>query len=120
MAKFRITRAQTTHWDYNANHPQFSQRTAIDDDEMHYLLYVKGMDIDLSKWWRTQDMRWYRIETLDFSHLENIVNYFSQDGMTLDPMRQGAFDNVMIEYLKRKLDNDAMLKKAINLMEEER
>ena len=40
------------------------------------------------------------IDELDFQHLENIVNYFSQEGTTVDPMRQGAFEKVMLRYLR--------------------
>ena len=42
----------------------------------------------------------YLIEAMDFQHLENIVNYFSQEGTTVDPSRQGAFENVMLRYLR--------------------
>jgi hypothetical protein len=42
----------------------------------------------------------YLIEAMDFQHLENIVNLFSQEGMVVDPSRQGAFENVMLRYLR--------------------
>jgi hypothetical protein len=85
----------------------------LDDIEVE-----EGALMEPNKYWRTQDNRWVRISEMEYQHLENIVNFFSQDGMVVDPTRQNAFDNVMIEYLKRKLDNEALLKKAINLMEE--
>jgi hypothetical protein len=85
----------------------------VDDVEVE-----EGVLMEPDKYWRTAHSRWLRISEMEFSHLENIVDLVSQDGMVIDPMRQGAFDNVMIEYLKRKLDNEALLKKAINLMEE--
>ena len=117
MAKFRISSAQAAQWEYNANHPQFSQRTVINDDEMMFLTHMRQEDIDLTKWWRTNDKRWILIQAMEFDHLQNTVDYFSRDGMTIDPMRQGAFDNVMIEYLKRKVDNEMLTKKAMQLME---
>jgi crotonobetainyl-CoA:carnitine CoA-transferase CaiB-like acyl-CoA transferase len=117
MAKFRISHAQVAQWEYNVNHHEFSHRTVINDDEMAFLVGVKEANIDLTKWWRTNDKRWIFIQAMEFDHLQNTVDYFSRDGMTIDPMRQGAFDNVMIEYLKRKVDNEALTKKAIQLME---
>lgn len=117
MAKFRITHAQVTQWEYNANHPQFSQRTVMDDAEMMYLVQIKSEAIDLSKWWNTKGGRWLLIKAMDFSHLENTVDYFSRDGITLDPQRQAAFENVVIEYMKRKVDNETLTEKAIQLME---
>jgi hypothetical protein len=52
------------------------------------------------EYWITQDGRLVLIEHMDFQHLENIVNLFSQEGMTVDPMRQGAFEKIMIRYLR--------------------
>jgi hypothetical protein len=46
----------------------------------------------------------YLIEKMDFQHLENIVNYFSQEGTTVDPSRQGAFENVMLRYLRMQAE----------------
>jgi hypothetical protein len=117
MAKFRISSAQMAQWSYNANHPSFSERVVVNDDEMQFLVHIKKADIDLTKWWRTNDKRWILIQAMEFDHLQNTVDYFSRDGMTIDPMRQGAFDNVMIEYLKRKADNEMLTKKAMQLME---
>ena len=85
----------------------------IDDVEVE-----DGMLKEPDKYWRTAQQRWKLIAELEFSHLENIVNYFSQDGVVVNPTMQNSFDNVMIEYMKRKLDNEALLKKAISLMEE--
>ena len=64
----------------------------------------EGMLAEPDKYWRTQDNRWVRISEMEHQHLENIVNYFSKDGMTVDPTRQNAFDNVMVEYMKRNLN----------------
>ena len=52
-----------------------------------------------NEYWRTKDGP-VRIEDMDFQHLENVVNYFSQEGTTVDPTRQGAFENVMLRYLR--------------------
>lgn len=71
------------------------------------------------KYWRTAQQRYVLIAEMDTEHLENVVNFFSRDGWVVDPTRQNAFDNVMIEYLKRKLDNEVLLKKAISLMEDD-
>jgi crotonobetainyl-CoA:carnitine CoA-transferase CaiB-like acyl-CoA transferase len=84
---------------------------------MAFLVTVKEANIDLTKWWRTNDKRWIFIQAMEFDHLQNTVDYFSRDGMKIDPMRQNAFDNVMIEYLKRKVDNEVLTKKAMQLME---
>jgi hypothetical protein len=86
----------------------------IDDVEVE-----DGMLIEPDKYWRTQDNRWLRISEMEYQHLESIVNFFSRDGWVVDPTRQNAFDNVMIEYMRRKLDNEALLKKAIDLMEKD-
>lgn len=117
MARTIISSTQMAQWDYNANHPAFSERVVVNDDEMQFLVHIKKADIDLTKWWRTNDKRWILIQAMEFDHLQNTVDYFSRDGMTIDPMRQGAFDNVMIEYLKRKVDNEMLTKKAMQLME---
>lgn len=112
-----VSRAQTTYWDMQANHVQFSQRVNIPDEEMMYLVHIRKEDIDLSKWWKTKDKGWILIQAMDFSHLENTVDYFSRDGVSINPERQLALENVIIEYMKRKVDNEALTKKAINLME---
>ncbi len=52
------------------------------------------------EYWVTQDDRLVLIEDMEFQHRENIVNYFSQEGKTVDPMRQTAFEKVMIRYLR--------------------
>jgi hypothetical protein len=86
----------------------------IDDVEVE-----EGALMEPDKYWRTAHSRWLRISEMEVSHLENIVDLVSQDGMVIDPVRQGAFDNVMIEYMRRKMDNEALLKKAIDLMEKD-
>jgi hypothetical protein len=53
-------------------------------------------------YWRAADRGWIRISEMDYEHLENTVNYFSREGMKVDPTRQNAFDKVMIRYLKEK------------------
>lgn len=53
-------------------------------------------------YWRTADMRWIRISEMEYSHLENTVNYFSREGKKVDPSRQNAFEKVMIRYLMEK------------------
>ena len=115
MARTIITQTQMSMWD--RNHPAFAQRTEIDDQEMMYLVHIKHQDIDLTKWWKTKDRRWILIAAMDFSHLENTVDYFSRDDVTIDPMRQEALDNVIIEYMRRKVDNEALMNKALQLME---
>jgi hypothetical protein len=54
------------------------------------------------EYWRTANDRWIRISEMEFSHLENTVNYFSREGMKVDPARQNAFDKVMVRYLMEK------------------
>lgn len=55
-------------------------------------------------YWITKDGRFIAIEDMDFQHLENIVNFFSQEGTTVDPMRQGAFEKVMLLYLRKQAE----------------
>jgi uncharacterized membrane-anchored protein len=55
-------------------------------------------------WWLTQDGRLCLIKDMDFSHLENIVNFFSQEGRVVDPMMQGAFEKVMLTYLRKQAE----------------
>ena len=117
MARVTISSAQAAQWDFNGNHPQFAQRTQIEDAEMMYLLHIKRQDIDLTKWWKTKDKRWILIEAMDFYHLENTVDYFSRDGVQIHPERQAALDNVIIEYMKKKVDNEHLKDKALQLME---
>ena len=112
-----VSRAQAEHYEYNSNHPAFAQRTVIPDEEMMYLVHMKHQDIDLTKWWKTKDKGWILIQAMDFSHLENTVDYFSRDGVAINPERQSALDNVMLEYMKRKIDNEALTHKAMKLME---
>ena len=117
MARKIITQTQMSQWDFNANHPAFAQRVEIDDAEMMYLVHIKHTDIDLTKWWKTKDKRWILIAAMDFSHLENTVDYFSRDDVQIAPERQEALDNVIIEYMRRKVDNEALTNKALQLME---
>jgi hypothetical protein len=67
---------------------------------------------DPSKWWRTSNDRLIHIESMDLEHLENVVNYFSQDGYKVDPMRQSAFENVMLTYLRKKAEMDEMIERT--------
>jgi hypothetical protein len=53
-------------------------------------------------YWRTANDRWIHISDMEFSHLENTVNYFSREGMKVDPHRQNAFEKVMLRYLREK------------------
>ena len=55
-------------------------------------------------WWLTKDGRLLLIEDIDFSHLESIVNYFSQEFRVVDPMMQGAFEKVMLTYLRKQAE----------------
>ena len=118
IIRHTISRAQAAQFDWDVgNDPRFSMRTIINDNEMMYLVHIKKADIDLSKWWKTKDKRWILIESMDFSHLENTVDYFSRDGVQINPERQEALDNVIIEYMRRKVDNEALTNKAMQLME---
>ena len=82
-----------------------------------YLVHIRKEDIDLTKWWKTKDRGWILIEAMDFDHLQNTVDYFSRDGVSINPERQAALDNVIIEYMKKKIDSNALTDKAIKLME---
>ena len=62
--------------------------------------------------WTTQDGVMLWIKDIEFDHLENIVNYFSRDGMVVDPGRQGAFENVMLTYLRKKAEMDEMIERT--------
>jgi hypothetical protein len=44
------------------------------------------------------------IETMDFHHLENIVNLFSQEGMVVSPLWQESFEKVMLTYLRKQAE----------------
>ena len=44
------------------------------------------------------------IETMDFHHLESIVNLFSKEGMVVDPMFQESFEKVMLTYLRKQAE----------------
>ena len=55
-------------------------------------------------WWLTKDGRLLLIKDMDFSHLESIVNYFSQKDRVVDPMMQGAFEKVMLTYLRKQAE----------------
>lgn len=112
-----VSRAQAEMWEHRGNHPSFAQRTEISDEEMMYLVHVKYKDMDLSKWWKTKDRRWILIQAMEFDHLQNTVDYFSRDDVSINPERQAALENVMIEYFKRKIDNEALTNKAMQLME---
>jgi hypothetical protein len=70
----------------------------IDEDMFESFAARKQMD----DYWRTADKRYVRISEMEFSHLENTVNYFSREGMKVDPSRQNAFEKVMIRYLMEK------------------
>lgn len=70
----------------------------VDDDVFEN--FHTGRQVD--DYWRTSDKRWIRITEMDYSHLENTVNYFSREGMKVDPSRQNAFEKVMIRYLLEK------------------
>lgn len=115
--RMTISPAQIMQYDYNIRHPQFDQRTVIDDAEMMYLVHIKKADIDLSKWWRTKDKRWILIAAMDLQHLENTVDYFSRDGVQISDERQAALENVIIEYMKKKVDSETLTNKAMQLME---
>lgn len=118
VIRHTISPAQAAQWDWNQGHdPRFSQRTIIQDSEMMYLVHIKKADIDLSKWWKTKDKRWILIEAMDLQHLENTVDYFSRDGVQINPERQAALDNVIIEYMKKKIDSNELTDKAMQLME---
>lgn len=67
---------------------------------------------DPSKWWATQDGRLMSIEHMDLQHLENVVNYFSQEGYVVDPTRRNAFENVMLTYLRKKAEMDEMIERT--------
>lgn len=118
MTRVIISPAQAARWDWDVgNDPRYSMRTIINDNEMMYLVHIKKADIDLSKWWKTKDKRWILIEAMDLQHLENTVDYFSRDGVQINPERQAALDNVIIEYMKKKVDGEALREKAMQLME---
>jgi hypothetical protein len=44
------------------------------------------------------------IETMDFHHLESIVNLFSRDGMEVAPPWQESFEQVMLTYLRKQAE----------------
>lgn len=54
--------------------------------------------------WYGRGGQMFLIKDMDFQHLENIVNLFSQEGMVVDPSRQGAFENVMMRYLRMQAE----------------
>jgi hypothetical protein len=70
----------------------------IDDDVFEN--FAKPLQRD--EYWRTGNGKWLRISEMDYSHLENTVNYFSREGMKVDPSRQNAFEKVMLRYLREK------------------
>jgi hypothetical protein len=70
----------------------------IDDDVFEKFATPKQYD----DYWLTRDNRWIWISEMDYEHLENTVNYFSREGMKVDPARQNAFEKVMIRYLMEK------------------
>ena len=55
-------------------------------------------------YWIAKDGRFIAIDDMDFQHLENIVNFFSQEGTVVDPMRQAAFEKVMLTYLRKQAE----------------
>ena len=76
-------------------------KSALTDD-----LFEENLRVMMSPkdYWITKDGRFIAIEDMDFQHLENIVNYFSQEGTTVDPTRQGAFEKVMLTYLRKQAE----------------
>ena len=54
---------------------------------------------------------------MDFYHLENTVDYFSRGDVQINPERQAALDNVMLTYMRKKVDNEHLKDKAMQLME---
>jgi len=70
----------------------------IDDDVFEEFADPKQKD----DYWLTAGSRWIRISEMDYEHLENVVNYFSREGMKVDPSRQNAFEKVMLRYLREK------------------
>jgi hypothetical protein len=74
--------------------------------------FEDGDGADPSKWWAAQDGRLMSIENMDLQHLENVVNFFSQEGMVVDPTRQGAFENVMLTYLRKKAEMNEMIERT--------
>ena len=95
--------------------------TVLSEIEM-YICEQDGRVTNTNEWWLsfdkdTKEGRWILIETMDFSHLENIVNYFSNPKIKVDPQRQEAFERVMLTYLVRKGAEDEKLDKALQLME---
>ena len=61
---------------------------------------------DPSKWWNVNTGRLMHIESMELEYLEKIVNYFSQEGRVVDPMRRNAFENVMLTYLRKKAERE--------------
>jgi len=53
-------------------------------------------------WWSKSGF--ILIEDMDFQHLENIVNFFSQEGMTVDPRMQASFEKVVLLYLRKQAE----------------
>ena len=70
----------------------------VDDDIFENMANARDHD----NYWRTSNSRWIRIAEMDYEHLENTVNYFSREGMKVDPRRQNAFEKVMLRYLMEK------------------
>lgn len=69
-------------------------------------------EVNTNEIWSTKHQKIVWIKDMEFDHLENIVNYFSREGMVVDPMRQGAFDNVMLTYLRKKAEMDEMTERT--------
>ena len=69
-------------------------------DELNDELELAKLENNLDDYWMTSRGKFIPINELDFQHLENIVNYFSQEGTTVAPDRQGAFEKVMLRYLR--------------------
>jgi hypothetical protein len=68
--------------------------------------------VNENEYWATKDGRLLLISEMDYEHLEMIVNYFSRDGMVVDPRRQGAFENVMLTYLRKKAEIEEMIERT--------
>ena len=68
--------------------------------------------VNTNEIWSTQHGQLLLISEMKFEHLENIVNYFSRDGMVVDPRKQGAFENVMLTYLRKKAEINEMIERT--------
>jgi hypothetical protein len=76
----------------------FVVRGWIDDEDIEGGDPPNKADYWLMKVW------WQRIVDMDFAHLEEIVNQYSKEGAKVEPSKQDSFDNVMLTYLRKKLE----------------